>query len=292
MKLNKLTLAALLASCLGGVPTYAAIEYANNPAPGDSFTNAGGTNIGQAIAGSNWYYNNVRANGVVGINTTYARSGNGSVFMSTPAVASPGTTNGKADIEFYATAAANSAGNFNATSILGTLGQLSSLSYEWYRDSSSTNAAVQHPALRLQVFDTISNAFGYLVFERAYNSLPTPVDTWTADDVFGNNYRMWSTGSLPDSGVTVGARTLGEWIADFPAYVVTGVSSGVGSGWGQFSGAVDNITFGFGTAPPTTYNFEVRADGVVPEPHTIAVWSLLGLCGSSMAWRSRRQAND
>jgi len=288
MKVIRAAVAALLASCLSSVPAQAAIEYANNPAPGDAFTNASGTNTGQDIAGSNWYYNNVRANGVVGINSTYARSGNGSVFMSTPAVASPGTTNGKADIEFYATAASNAAGNFNATSILGSLGQLSSLSYEWYRDSSSTNSAAQHPSLRLQVIDPISNAFGYLVFERVYNSLATPVGSWTADDVFGGDYRMWSTGNLPSSFVTVGSRKLSNWMADFPNYAVLGVSSGVGSGWGQFTGAVDNITFGFGTAPPTTYNFEVQANGVVPEPHTIVVWSLLGVCGSLVACRARR----
>jgi hypothetical protein len=58
-------------------------------------------------------------------------------------------------------------------------------------------------------------------------------------------------------------------------YVIS-VNAGIGSGWnGTFTGAVDNITFGFNGAY-TTYNFEV-----VPEPASmLALGSgLIGLLG-------------
>jgi hypothetical protein len=58
-------------------------------------------------------------------------------------------------------------------------------------------------------------------------------------------------------------------------YVIS-VNAGIGSGWnGTFTGAVDNITFGF-NGTYTTYNFEV-----VPEPASmLALGSgLIGLLG-------------
>ncbi|QDV72489.1 hypothetical protein [Botrimarina mediterranea] len=292
-----LSLATLL-SCTLATSTQAAIEvYAENAAPGDSFSNAGGTNTGHDFdgSGSGWLYNNVRVNGVVGINTTYAKDGNGSVYFSTPPVASPGTTNGKADIEFYSAPVANVAGNFgpaaNPSSILGSLATLTSLSYEWYRDATSTNSAAQHPSLRLLVSNGAST--GYLVYEGAYNGQPTAAtDTWVGADIVGSNFNLWSTGSLPSNAPGKGlyTTTLSDWQSFLTDFSVIGVSSGVGSGWGQFVGAVDNITFGF-SGSETTYNFEVRDDGVVPEPGTLAVWSALGLCGSVVAWPTRRRVN-
>ncbi len=293
-KLMERCLAALL-TCTLVASSHAAIQvYSENTTPGDFFTNAGGTNTGHDFdgSGSAWLYNNVRAKGFVGINTTYARSGNGSAYFSTPAVASPGTTNGKADIEFYSDPVANVAGNFgphaSVASILGSLSDLTSLGYEWYRDASSTNSAVQHPSLRLLVSNGVKT--GYLVYEGAYNGLlAAATNTWVSD-VVGSSSNLWSTGSLdafvPGSGLYT--STLLEWQNYLTGYSVIGVSAGVGSGWGQFVGAVDNITFGFGTGSGTTYNFEVRPDGVVPEAATVVVWSFLGVCASIFAWRTRR----
>ena len=74
--------------------------YSNGGGSGDMFTNAGGTNTGQAVGTSGWYYNNVRNNGNVGINSTYARSGNGSVYMET--TQGPGGASSKACDAFRA----------------------------------------------------------------------------------------------------------------------------------------------------------------------------------------------
>lgn len=282
MQFRTVSIAAfLLVATWSATTTFGAIQVVNpNNPSGDNFTNPGAVNTGQDIVGTDWYYNNVRNNGVVGINTAYPRSGNGSVYFNGP---NPIALSSKADIEFLPNATQNLAtGNYSSGGVLGSLGQLSSLAYDWYRDSSSVNTPIQHPSLRLQVVSPDLSQFGYLVFERAYNGFgPTvPTDAWQSDNIFGSNYRMWSNGTLPDSGVDVGSRTLSQWRTDFPDYLVVGVSSGFGSGWDSFRGAVDNITFGF-NGNDTTYNFE--AQGAVPEPMTFAVWGFLGLCGFAYA---------
>lgn len=272
--------------------------FSNNGAPGDNFTNAGGTNTGQAVGASGWYYNNVRNSGVAGINTNLPRSGNGSLWFDVNF--GPGGASSKADAEFFNSAAPNGAGNFGPTSTLGTLGGLTALSFDWYRTAGSAPEDQAsdwlHPVIRLQIVSPDLSQSGYIVFEREVNRdvfgpHPTPVssprDSWQTDDVFAGNYRMWSTGStLPFNlnGTNGPARyydalTLADWQGQFGAYLVVGVSVGVGSGWGTFEGAVDNVTFGFAGGPINTYNFEV-----VPAPGAFA---LLGL-GGLVATRRRR----
>lgn len=254
----------------------ASIVNSNSPT-GDSFTNAGGTNTGQAVGASGWYYNNVRNSGIVGVNGTYARSGNGSVYMET--TLGPGGASSKADIELLPSATVNGAGNYSSGAVLGQLSQLTAFGFDWYRSSTSTNNAVQHPSLRLQVISQDGSQFGYLVFERVYNSLTVPTDAWQTDDVYANaaTYNLWSTGSLPGAFSNY-TTTLQQWMNAAANYYVVGVSAGVGSGWGQFQGAVDNISIGFGGVN-TTYNFEV-----VPTPGAAAVLGLGGL----LAGRRRR----
>jgi hypothetical protein len=256
------------------------IVDSNNASPGDSFTNSGTSNTGQAVGSSGWYYNNVRNNGTAGINTTYARSGNGSLYLD-------GTqgdpTSSKADIEFLPNATVNGDGNYSPGGALGLLSDLTALSYDWYRDSSSAAASHLHPSLRLQLVSTDFMKSGYIVFERIYNGFTgaAPTNSWQSDDVFGQNYTMWSTGTLPGA-FTDYSRTLSQWISGISGqYYVIGVSSGFGSGWDPFTGAVDNITFGFG-GNDTTYNFEVPT-AAVPEPMSVAVWSFLGVCGIAFA---------
>ena len=152
--------------------TASTLVLSNAAVPGDAFSNAGTTNQGQAVGTSGWYYNNVRNSGSVGISTTLPRNGNGSVFFSSP------SGSAKADIEYLANAVPVG-GNYFAGGSLGRFQELVGFGYEWYRFDASTNPAVQHPALRV-LLDLDGNLLSPdragLVFERAYNSLPTLTD--------------------------------------------------------------------------------------------------------------------
>jgi hypothetical protein len=287
MKSSKLILglcAALVAASAFAQATVTV--YSQNPVPGDSFTNGGPTNQGQSFGNANWVYNNTRGSGSVGIRTNYPRSGNGSVYFNSPG------SSGKADIEYFANpvlVGGNFVPNpFNPSSILGPLAALSHLSYEWYRDGSSTAPASLHPVLRLGILRVNSDstaAVGYLTFERTYNGFgAAPTNSWQSDNIKGNGYKLWATASLgfgdPDVDINSVLKTIPDWVnaasaAGATLYVIS-VNAGIGSGWnGTFTGAVDNITFGFG-GNYKTYNFEV-----VPEPASmVALGSgLIGLLG-------------
>jgi len=278
MMIRSASFAALVVSA--GIANAQVTVYSNSAAPGDAFTNGGASNTGQAVGASGWYYNNVRNNGVSGINNTFARSGNGSAYLSTPQ--GPDNPSSKADIEFLPAATANVNGNYSAGAALGRLADLTSFGYDWYRSSVSTNDPGQHPSLRLLVVSADLTQSGALVFERIYNGFGSsmPTDTWQSDDIFANRttYNLWSTGSLPGAFSNY-STTLQDWMSSPMNYYVVGISSGAGSGWGPFVGAVDNIAFGF-NGNNTTYNFEV-----VPAPGAAALAGLGGLA----ALRRRRK---
>jgi len=284
MKTTKIMMVAMVSAAIGFVSVASAstlIVDANNNTPGDDFTNPGTSNTGTSTTGaavgtSGWYYNNVRNNGHVGIQTTYPYDGNGSVaFESTQG---PSGNSSKADIEYY-----NYVGGVPQP--LGTLADLTSFSYNWYRASGGTASSFDVPVLRLYIASPDLTQSGYLVFEPVYNALgnnPAPVDQWESDDIVAENDHLWSTGSLPKSGDYYGSDvTLSSWQSNYGNYLVYGISSGVGSGWGTFQGAVDDIAFGFG-GNNTTYNFEV-----VPEPSTVMLVGL-GLVGL-LTLRHRRK---
>lgn len=281
----------LAAVCLAAIvglnvaaPAQAAISIVNSngASPGDDFTNASTSNTtpstpGAALGASNWYYNNVRNNGHVGVNTDVPRNGNGSVSFSS--TQGPGGNSSKADVEYYLPGGAS----------LGTLGDLSALSYDWYRASGGNASQWLHPVLRLFVTSPDHTQSGYLVFEREVNlnnMAAVPTDSWQTDDIAASDSRLWSTGStLPynlngtnGTAKYYDALTLSQWQSSYANYEVLGISAGVGSGWGTFAGAVDNITIAFGNADPTTFNFEV-AGAEVPEPASLLAWGLLALGG-------------
>lgn len=255
--------------------------YANNSFPGDNFTNPGTSNANQLIGSSGWLYNNVRNNGVAGINTNLARSGNGSAWLKS---SQGGALSSKADIEYVSN-------NGASITSMGSLGSLNALSYDWYRKSGGAAAAHLHPVLRMYIDADgnmgTSNDRGYLVFERAYNPTtnPVPTNAWQTDDVFnwngaGSSANVWWV----QFGVGIDNtynRTIQNWIAGANTAgfaqlsgnsAVYGLSSGVGSGWDTMESAVDNLTIGFAGSAATTYNFEV-----VPEPTSILALSIGGL---------------
>lgn len=266
-----------------------AVIYSNNPSPGDSFTNPGGTGQGQAVGASGWYYNNVRNGATVGINNAYPYAGNGSVYFNSP------SGSGKADIEFLA-GGVDVLGNYYASSSLGLFSDLESFTYSWYRDSSSTVASNLHPALRV-LLDADGNLGttgdrGGLVFELAYNGGgAVAVDTWVANSVSSSTY-LWNYGLGIGFAANINSSpyaydaTLAEWQAYFPNAVILGFNAGVGSGWnGVFTGAVDSISWTLG-GQTESFNFEVLP-AEIPEPSS---WLLAGAGLLALGLRLRRRA--
>jgi hypothetical protein len=249
--------------------------------PTGIYTNAGTSGTGDAVAVDTWMRTNVRNNGSVGITSEYARSGNGSIWFE--GTKGPGGASSKADMEYY----------------FGTpfaLSSLTSLLYDWYRDGASTASTAQHPVIRLYYDADGSTGTtgdrGYLIFERAYNGGgAAPTDQWVTESITGSTH-LWLTqfGHPVDEVYT---RTLNNYITGYTptagyaqitrSSLIYGVSVGIGSGWGPFEGAVDNITVGV-NGVQTTYNFEL-AGGAVPEPGTCA---LLGGGILLLALRRRR----
>lgn len=260
------------------------IVYPNVPG-GETYTKSGGFVGGQAIGSTGWYYNNVKGSGSVGINAQHPNDSTGSVWFNSP------SNLGKADIEYLANGV-KVFGNYNASGSLGLLSDLSSMSYSWYRDGSSTNPALQHPVLRVLV-DADGNLAttadrGGLVFEGVYNGSPTAtVDTWVSNTIAANTF-LWNFGLGIGSNANINSTsyafdaTLAEWQARFPNALILGFSSGIGSGWtGVFTGAVDKISWTIGDVTTST-NFEVQA---VPEPSSL----LLSMAGVALLFLRRRQ---
>lgn len=159
-----------------------------------------------------------------------------------------------------------------------TLGNIDALSYEWYRDSSSTNPALQVPALRI-AYLTANNESGYLIYEPGYTEFAStaPTNTWNSSNALNGNFWMRAFGpgrTIDDYNVT-----LAEWQAnadeegtpidddsdsDAPHVLsastnIVGIEVGIGSGWnGAFTGFVDNVAIGWGS-DSVSANFEPTA---------------------------------
>jgi hypothetical protein len=155
----------------------------------------------------------------------------------------------------------------------GPVGELGALSFDWYRDSSSTAPGHLTPAFEVYVDDGEGNSW-LLKWEGAYNGYPTngpaaPTDQWVTADLIGGNF--WRIPQFIDGdwvgfsgcneagdpyGCFVFNRQLDdEWLEGFE---VVGVGVGIGSGWnGSYISFADHITIG-----EVTYDFEVDAPPV------------------------------
>ncbi|GIX33098.1 MAG: hypothetical protein KatS3mg125_1054 [Lysobacterales bacterium] len=246
--------------------------------PAGLLTNPNPTLLSDPNAADTWLRRNVRSGGAVGIDPTYPRAGNASMFME---LGAPNAGNiGKADAEYYPTAS------------FGRLADLGTISYEWYRDAASQASAWLHPAYRLVVDadgnPLTTNDIGYLIFERCYNvpGCPAvPTNTWVADSITSSTILWWF--QIGVGAETVYTRTLATYqsgaYTPSPGFAqlgpnsrVIGISLGVGSGWGgtpAFRGAVDlvRITSNTPGAASIFHNFELASD--------MAAVSITGLPG-------------
>ncbi|MDZ7268990.1 MAG: right-handed parallel beta-helix repeat-containing protein [candidate division KSB1 bacterium] len=209
-----------------------------------------------------WGPANVRADATVAITGDQPRSGTGSLKFTTNTV-TPGQD--KADFE----------------KIWGvvpgrTLGNLTALRYEFYRDASSTTGGHLAAVLRLYYYNAITGESGLLIWEPVYNGYGTlTTNVWYSADIFTGNFWMRAFGpgrTIDDYNVS-----LAEWMANTdeegtpidddadadvphvlnPGVYITGVNVGVGSGWGAtFLGYVDNVELEWGSDVEVA-NFEL-----------------------------------
>lgn len=260
---------------------------------GTPYTNSTGANTPTEADAScsafvqTWCARNVRNNSSVGQTTANPRSGNGSLAFSSP------NGSGKADFEYYF-----------APQNQFRIKDISTMSYDWFRNSSSTNVALQVPAIRLLVAGPNSFGTDALIFEPYYQTPSnTTAGSWQTSSITGSSVFWWNKdcgnvfGAGPDYSVTLAdwgdghTTTSGACSSSILDNTnVIGFSIGVGSGWnGQFDGAVDNFSFQLnGQNQATTFNFEVAQQSVVPEPTTYAMM-IAGLVAVGAATRRRRK---
>ncbi len=257
--------------------------------PAGLLTNPNPTLLSDPNAADTWLRRNVRSGGAVGIDPTYPRAGDASMFME---LGAPNAGNiGKADAEYYPTAS------------FGRLADLGTISYEWYRDAASQASAWLHPAYRLVVDadgnPLTTNDIGYLIFERCYNvpGCPAvPTNTWVADSITSSTILWWF--QIGVGAETVYTRTLATYqsgaYTPSPGFAqlgpnsrVIGISLGVGSGWGgtpAFRGAVDlvRITSNTPGAASIFHNFELASDMAA-----VSITGLPGILGPGQSGERR-----
>ncbi|MFD1711267.1 IPTL-CTERM sorting domain-containing protein [Ottowia flava] len=212
--------------------------------------------------------------GQTGITADYPRTDSGSALFTTPDAA------GYAQWRYEA----RSATSFGA---LGKLSEFTGGSYEWYRDSTSTNSAVQAPAFGLWIdHDGSPTSTGdrtWLLYEPIYQpthsgSPALPTDAWQHEAVTSRSI-FWGN-NLPAPGycalsVFMAGGSCGGQSTINGDSVIIGVRTSVGNGWaGTFRGAADNVIFESSHAGASlSANFELPPPPPAAVP-TVGEWGL------------------
>jgi sugar lactone lactonase YvrE len=143
---------------------------------------------------------------------------------------------------------------------IGTVGQLSALSYDWYIDPSS--ATLLPPALILRVYPFGDPRTFFLTWNGCTPAgCPAhPTGVWqTTSDMSKLTIGRGEGGAQPAS--------LNDIPADAPiSNIQLNASFAFNRSW---SGAIDNVIIGFGGQPPTRYNFEVTSPTAMRQRPTI-----------------------
>jgi len=206
----------------------------------------------KANAATPWFRNSATGGGSVG-------------FMTGPATPPVGT----GSLKVATTGNPSKAQLFNYSYVGRKLSDLTSLTYQTYRDPSSTNSMGQAPALNLEV-DYAGTGLTYtaLVFEPIYNTsqgILAP-GVWQSWDGLAGTARWWSSQAIPGVCATSCYVTWATILANNPNARITtatqnfsqygGLGISLGSGWANvFNGSVDRFAVGFSSVE-TVYDFE------------------------------------
>lgn len=240
------------------------------PTTGYTTTFTGSSVSASPITGyPGWYYWG-GGNATVGITSTYPRNGTGSFYLQGVDGSSQGGV------------------GYGTGGVLGKLADFVGASYDWYRDSKSTNPNTQAPALALIVdFDgnltTTTDSGKYLVYEPVYNGKSVvPTNVWQVEGITPSS-NVWSSYDPPANYYN---SSLSSYVSKYPNAVVLGFTAYFGSGWnGQFYGAVDNLSWQFNNQSVAgPFNFEVE----VPEPASLAAFGAAMLGLAAIRYRRRR----
>ncbi len=211
------------------------------------------------------------------INTDQPRNGNGSLMQS--------TTSGSDKAIAY----------FNTGTSLGTLGDFAAgntvISFDYYRDGSSTAAAHLAPAFELAVStDSDTDIEYYIKWEAAYNNGTSSIvtDIWNSTGNIANeNWWIWDV--VNGQAITSYNYTLADWSVGSILQDLNGDASvlycdiSLGSGWNDsYLGYVDNVSLTVAGGTSYVSNFESVA--AVPAPGAI----LLAGLGTACVGRIRR----
>jgi hypothetical protein len=198
-------------------------------------------------------------------------------------------------------------GNFGtASAILSGL----QISYSYYKGSSADpnyNAAAA-PALKLSFLNPAApgDNFVTLVYEPYFNqpgnpgvAVNPPANDWVTVTVDFTNGVFWQNGGFGQANSFGGGpfNTLSGWLngpggfnADFGNATLTNIAFGIGSYNRGQTDYLDNVSINIPASNiATTYDFDLNAATAVPEPMSLAVWSLLGASASVFAWRRNKK---
>lgn len=229
-----------------------------------------------------WVADNMLGAATIGITSAFARSGDGSLEMTSTG------TGDRSRFSLYLQ---------NPFSFAGLTG----VGMDLYNSVASVGNGVAMPALKLLTYDPLGafGQFGELAWEQYLNSGVSPAGTWATEDMSQQLFwrsagggKRTQTNCMPVlNGPNMKLSTLADWQSTCYSSqaVVYGISVGYGSGnGGVVDMAVDNIWY---TESGNDYsvNFEANVVTATPEPATLALMftGLLGIV--PLARRKRRQ---
>jgi hypothetical protein len=181
-----------------------------------------------------------------------------------------------------------------------------SMAYSYFNQAQAGQNVFAAPSLKLTVFALggTGDNFGQLIYEPYWNNGVQAVTRgdWITENITANTGSggdnsggwWWSGGfNIPSGAGGPPLRSLAEWAAAFAAADPTDFANahiiGIGIGVGTFNqgqiGYVDNVQYRLPDVMDVTYNFEVVNE--VPEPASLALWSIVGTAGLAL-WRRQR----